>query len=85
LGYCPGTAFGAAGEGRWDAISGILGMLTGASLFAAVYDKIKVVETWGDLGSITVPSMLKVNHWPVIGLMLAGIVGGFAWLEKHNL
>jgi uncharacterized protein len=27
LGYCPGTAVGAIGEGRWDAIWGIMGML----------------------------------------------------------
>ena len=30
FGYCPGTAVGALGEGRWDALWGILGMLTGA-------------------------------------------------------
>ena len=27
LGYCPGTALGALGEGRWDSIFGIAGML----------------------------------------------------------
>ena len=37
LGYCPGTSAGALGEGRWDAIWGILGMLCGAALFAEAY------------------------------------------------
>jgi len=27
LGYCPGTSMGALGEGRWDALWGILGMI----------------------------------------------------------
>ena len=30
LGYCPGTLLGALGEGRLDALGGILGMLVGA-------------------------------------------------------
>ena len=27
LGYCPGTSAGALGEGRWDALWGIIGMI----------------------------------------------------------
>ena len=30
LGYCPGTSAGAAGEGRWDALFGALGMVAAA-------------------------------------------------------
>ncbi|MFH1122979.1 MAG: DUF6691 family protein, partial [Pseudomonadota bacterium] len=41
LGYCPGTSAGALGEGRWDAIWGILGMLAGAALFAEAYPALK--------------------------------------------
>jgi uncharacterized membrane protein YedE/YeeE len=41
LGYCPGTSAGALGEGRWDALWGILGMLTGAALFAEAYPVLK--------------------------------------------
>ena len=29
LGYCPGTSMGAIGEGRWDGLWGLLGMLAG--------------------------------------------------------
>jgi uncharacterized membrane protein YedE/YeeE len=41
IGYCPGTSLGALGEGRTDAFWGILGMLTGAALFAEVYPSIR--------------------------------------------
>ena len=37
LGYCPGTSAGALGEGRWDAVWGILGMLAGAAIYAEAY------------------------------------------------
>jgi uncharacterized membrane protein YedE/YeeE len=29
LGYCPGTSMGAIGEGRWDGLWGLLGMIAG--------------------------------------------------------
>ena len=47
LGYCPGTSAGALGEGRWDGLWGILGMLFGAALFAEAYPALKkTVLTW---------------------------------------
>ena len=55
LGYCPGTSLGALGEGRWDAIWGIGGMLFGAAVFGEVYPIMrKSVLTWGDFGKITI-------------------------------
>jgi len=68
MGYCPGTAAGALGEGRWDALSGILGMLAGAMVYAEAYPLMKkTVLTWGDLGKITLPEVLGMNPWTVIG------------------
>jgi uncharacterized membrane protein YedE/YeeE len=56
LGYCPTTSAGAFGEGRWDALWGIVGMLVGAALYAEAYPGLKkTVLTWGDLGKITLP------------------------------
>src|SRR4030042_6406257 len=56
LGYCPGTSAGALGEGRFDAIWGILGMLLGAAFYAEAYPAMqKTVLTWGDFGKITIP------------------------------
>lgn len=86
LGYCPGTSMGAVGEGRWDALWGILGMIAGAALFAEVYPVLKkTVYTWGDLGRITLPQVLGVNHWLIIPVFIAGALLLFRWLEKKGL
>ena len=86
LGYCPGTSAGALGEGRWDAVWGILGMLAGAAIFAEIYPALKTsVLTWGDFGKITLPQILGVNHWIIIVLFLIAAVWLFRWFEKKGL
>jgi uncharacterized membrane protein YedE/YeeE len=71
LGYCPGTAVGATGEGRLDAFwGGISGMLVGAGIFAEVYTLIKdSILSWGNLGRITLPKLIGINHWVMIILV----------------
>ncbi|MGZ3595729.1 MAG: YeeE/YedE thiosulfate transporter family protein [Syntrophales bacterium] len=86
LGYCPGTQMGALGEGRWDALWGIIGMIFGAALFAEAYPFLKAtVLTWGDFGKITIPQILGVNHWPVIVIMVVLCLLLFRWFEKKGL
>jgi uncharacterized membrane protein YedE/YeeE len=87
VGYCPGTAVGAAGEGRFDALwGGVLGMLAGAGLFAEVYPLLKDnLLKWGDLGKITLPQVLGLNHWIVILLVWGGLVAFLGWLERQRL
>ena len=86
LGYCPGTSAGALGEGRWDAVWGILGMLVGAALFAEAYPGLKkTVLTWGNFGKITLPQILGMNHWVIIVLFIIGGLALFWWFEKKGL
>lgn len=86
LGYCPGTSMGALGEGRWDALWGIGGMLLGAALFAQSYPFLKTtVLTWGDFGKITIPQVLGINHWFVIVVMTGAVIAVFRWFEKKGL
>ena len=86
LGYCPGTSAGALGEGRFDAIWGILGMLAGAALYVEAYPGMKkTVLTWGDLGKITFPQVLGVNHWIIIAIVVIGGLLLFRWFEKKGL
>jgi len=79
FGYCPGTAAGALGEGRLDAIPGLLGMLVGAAIYAEVYPLMKAtILTWGDLGKLTLPGVLNLNHWVVIVILTLIYIGLFA-------
>ena len=86
LGYCPGTSAGALGEGRWDSLWGILGMLVGAAVFAEVYPVLKTsILTWGKLGKISVPQVLGVNHWVIVPIFIVGALLLFRWFEKKGL
>ena len=86
LGYCPGTSAGALGEGRWDALWGIVGMLVGAAIFAEVYPTLKTtILTWGNLGEITLPQLLGLSHWVIVPVMIVGALVLFWWFEKKGL
>ena len=87
LGYCPGTAVGAIGEGRFDAFwGGVLGMLVGAGIFAELYTFIKDnLLTWGDFGKLSIPGMVGVNHWIVIGMVWVVMMMVLMMIEKKKL
>ena len=86
LGYCPGTSLGAVGEGRLDAIWGILGMLVGAGIFAEFYTPLKnTVYEWGKLGEITFPQILHVSHWVIIPVIFVLTMLLFVFFEKKKL
>lgn len=86
LGYCPGTAGAALGEGRVDALAGMAGMLVGAAVFAEAYPALKEsVLTWGDFGKVTLPGLLGLSHWPVIMVFVAGAVLLLRFLERKGL
>ncbi|MBT3278519.1 MAG: YeeE/YedE family protein [Phycisphaerales bacterium] len=83
LGYCPGTAGGALGEGRWHAGWGILGMLVGAGLYAELYPSLKdSVLTWGTYGKKSIPEILGIHHWLIIGMFTLLYLAIFFLLER---
>lgn len=87
LGYCPGTIAGAIGNGFLDAlVGGVIGILLGAGLFAALYPKLrKGILAKGDYGDVTLPRLLKVNDWVVVipGAVLIILV--LYWIESAGL
>ena len=86
LGYCPGTQGGALGEGRWDSLWGILGMIVGAGLYAETYPfLVENVLGWENLGYLTLPQLIGVNRWLVIIVFVTGILAMFRWFEKKGL
>jgi hypothetical protein len=71
IGYCPGTGTAALGQGNFDAIAGIVGLLAGSYLYAEASGRLsQTVERWGDQGNLTIPQVLGVSSTTVV-LVLA--------------
>jgi uncharacterized membrane protein YedE/YeeE len=86
LGYCPGTAAGALGEGRIDGLWGILGMLCGGALYAAIYPFMKAyIISIGNFGKLGLPQIIGINHWIVVIVLAALTLLLFRFFEKKNL
>jgi uncharacterized protein len=61
MGYCPGTAAAALGQGSWDALFGMAGLIAGSWMFAELSGWIKAtIEKWDDLGKVLLPDLLPV-------------------------
>ena len=61
MGYCPGTAAAALGQGSWDALFGMTGLVAGSWIFAELSGWTKrTIEKWGDLGKVLLPDLLRV-------------------------
>lgn len=83
LGYCPGSAVAAIGDGSRDAIPGVLGMVFGAGVYAEAFPWIKAhILPVGDMGKATLSTTTGLSPWWfVIGLAVLG-AAGFYMLER---
>jgi uncharacterized membrane protein YedE/YeeE len=72
FGYCPGTGVAACGEGRPDAMVGVLGMLAGALAYVVAFPALQpVIKGLGDLGKVTFAEATGTSAW----LWVAALVG----------
>jgi uncharacterized protein len=78
IGYCPGTAAAAVGQGSWDALFGMVGLVAGSWIYAEMSGTIKkTIEQWGDLGKQTLSDVLRVPRGAMVvavAVMLAGLL-----------
>lgn len=77
-GYCPGTIWAAAGEGRLDAVVALLGGLAGTAAFAHLHEKI-IPLLYGptNVGPITLTDW--VGNKPVAVGLLIGVFSICTW------
>lgn len=79
IGYCPGTGAAALGQGNWDAIAGIAGLMIGSYLFAEASGWLdKTLMKMGDRGKMMLPELVGLRL-PVfllifVPLLIAGLV-----------
>jgi len=76
IAYCPGTGAAALGQGSWDVLFGMAGLIIGSYLFAEMSGFLKrTVETWGEKGKVILPDLLGVPRGvfiPAFALVLLG-------------
>lgn len=85
LGYCPGTALAAAGQGSRDAIVGIIGAIVGAAAYAEVYPWIsRTIEPLANFGKVTLADVTHIPVWIIIAVLAGGASGLFVWLERRE-
>jgi uncharacterized membrane protein YedE/YeeE len=59
IGYCPGTGAAALGQGNYDALGGVLGLMAGSYLYAEASGALaRSVEKWGDRGKLILPELV---------------------------
>ena len=86
VGYCPGTSVGALGEGRWHAIWPILGMIVGGFIYALLYPFVQsYIQPLGNFGSVSLATLLGINHWIVIVVLAVVVFFLFRFFERKGL
>ena len=86
LGYCPGTVAVALGQGSWDALFGMAGLVAGSWLFAELSGWSKrTVEKWGDLGEVMLPDLLHLPHRAVVLGLAVALTGIILILERFTI
>ena len=83
IAYCPGTGAAALGQGSWDALFGMAGLVAGSYLFAELSGWLKeTVETWGNKGKITLADVFHVRRSTVIVVMAVLLTAGLFALDR---
>jgi len=72
-GYCPGTIWAAAGEGRMDAVFALLGGLAGTALFAQLHETlIPLLYEPTNVGQITLTDLFG-NYGVAVAVLVVGV------------
>jgi uncharacterized membrane protein YedE/YeeE len=83
MGYCPGTAAAALGQGNYDAIAGVIGLMAGSYLYAEASGTMKgTIEAWGDRGSLTLPELLGVSTASVVFVVAPVLILALVAIER---
>ena len=82
IGYCPGTAAAAVGQGSWDALFGMAGLVAGSWLYAEMSATLKMtIEKWGNFGKLTFYNALPLSKGAAVLSSTAILVSFLVILE----
>ncbi|MDQ2659630.1 MAG: YeeE/YedE family protein [Verrucomicrobiota bacterium] len=85
IGYCPGTAAAALGQGSWDALFGMVGLAVGSYIYAEFSGGLRgTLEKWGDFGKVLVPDLLRMNRGLSVVIIAGLLATALFVLEKFT-
>lgn len=83
FGLCPGTSVAACGEGRRDAMIGVLGMFVGAGIYVAAFPALQpMIKSMADYGKVTLPQLTGTSPWLWVGGLVALIAIALAIIAR---
>lgn len=83
IAYCPGTGAAALGQGSWDVLFGMAGLVAGSYLYAELSAWLKqTVETWGDKGKVILPDLLRIPRGVFVPIFALLLLAFLFWLER---
>lgn len=81
--YCPGTGAAALGQGNYDSIAMMLGMVAGSYIFAELSGWIsRTIDPIGDHGKLTLHDVLPLNRTVVVLGSVAVLCGVLVTIEQ---
>jgi len=83
-GYCPGTAVAGLASGRMDALITMAGIGSGTLLFSILYPLIEGFYKTGDMGAVTLPDLMGMNHWVLLAIVYAFAGLMFYTMERYE-
>lgn len=81
LAYCPGTDAAAVGQGNYDALVGVAGLVLGSYLFALTTRVRPDLSRLGARGKLTVPDVLHVSRGRAVAIFAPLLVIALVLME----
>ena len=86
LSYCPGTGAAALGQGNFDALAGILGLMAGSYLYAESSGLLgRTVLKWGDRGKLMLPELVGVSTATFVLVFASLLVVALVVLDRVTI
>ncbi len=86
IGYCPGTVAAALGQGNYDGLFAMAGLVLGSFVYAEASKTLKAsVEKWGDKGKLMLPEALHVSRGVFIPIFAVFLLAVLIGLERYTV
>lgn len=86
LSYCPGTGAAALGQGNFDALAGILGLMAGSNLYAQSSGLLgRTVLKWGDRVRLMLPELVRVSLATIVLIFASLLVVALVVLDQVTI